>query len=163
GLSRDDAALARGMVLGEDGAIRDDMRDDFRRSGLAHLLAASGQNVALLFALALPLLMLARAGPRARVVALLALAVLYVPLAGGAATVATAPVMAHEFGRVSLAALPANVVALPAVAPVMWIGMGQAAAAQLTALGGAPGALALAVCRIAGGLDEFCLHWVAGV
>src|SRR5205085_8230064 len=83
GLSRDDAALARGMVLGEDGAIRDDTRDDFRRSGLAHLLAASGQNVALLFALALPLLMLARAGPRARVAALLALAGLYVPLAGG--------------------------------------------------------------------------------
>ena len=38
--------------------------------GLAHLLAVSGQNVMLLAALALPVLMLAGAGPRARLAAL---------------------------------------------------------------------------------------------
>ena len=48
-----------------------------------------------------------------------------------AATVATAPLMAFHFGQVSLAALPANLAALPAVAPVMWIGMLSAAAAQV--------------------------------
>ena len=36
--------------------------------------------------------------------------------------------MAHHFGAVSVVALPANLVALPAVAPVMWIGMLAAAA-----------------------------------
>ena len=247
GLPPDRAALARGMVLGEDGQIPDDVRDDFRRSGLAHLLAASGQNVALMFALALPLLMFGGAGQRTRIAVLLALALLYVPLAGGgasvlragvmavaalvalatgrpasasyalllaavvtlginprasgdpgwrlsfaavaglllleprvrrlvkklprqlatplaasvAATVATAPVMAHDFGRISLAALPANVVALPAVAPVMWIGMIQAALAQATALGGTSANAALALCRTAATLNALPLRWVA--
>ena len=50
------------------------------------------------------------------------------PLAEGiavtvAATVATAPLMAHHFGTVSVAGLPANVLALPLVAPIMWLGM----------------------------------------
>jgi competence protein ComEC len=40
-----------------------------------------------------------------------------------AATVATAPLMAHHFDQFSPAALPANVLALPAVAPAMWLGM----------------------------------------
>ena len=40
-----------------------------------------------------------------------------------AATLATAPLVAHHFGTVSLAALPANLLALPAVAPAMWLGM----------------------------------------
>ena len=40
-----------------------------------------------------------------------------------AATLATAPLMAHHFEAVSVAALPANLLALPAVAPAMWLGM----------------------------------------
>ena len=40
-----------------------------------------------------------------------------------AATVATAPLMALHFQQVSLASLPANLAAAPAVAPVMWLGM----------------------------------------
>ena len=42
------AALLRGFVLGQDDRIPEDVRDDFRRSGLAHVLAVSGQNVMLL-------------------------------------------------------------------------------------------------------------------
>jgi competence protein ComEC len=61
------------------------------------------------------------------------------------ATVATAPLMAHHFGAISLTSVPANLVALPAEAPVMWLGMLSAALGQLswapaepvTALGGA--------------------------
>ena len=49
------AALARGMVLGEDEALDEQMRDDFRASGLAHLVAASGANVALLAAMVIAL------------------------------------------------------------------------------------------------------------
>ena len=47
-----------------------------------------------------------------------------------AATVATAPLMALHFQQVSLASLPANLVAAPAVAPIMWLGMVAIAAAQ---------------------------------
>src|SRR5919197_5762188 len=59
------------------------------------------------------------------------------PLAAGAAltiaaTVATAPLMSLHFGRVSIISLAANVAALPAIAPVMWIGMLASAGAQLT-------------------------------
>ena len=42
--------------------------------------------------------------------------------------------MAHHFEAVSIVSLPANLVALPAVAPVMWLGMAAAAAGQLPAL-----------------------------
>ncbi len=39
-------ALVLGVVLGEDEGLPTGVRDDFRASGLAHLLAVSGQNVA---------------------------------------------------------------------------------------------------------------------
>jgi competence protein ComEC len=219
----DQAALARGFVLGQDDRIDPATREDFRRSGLAHLLAVSGQNVMLLCLLAWPFMALAGLPLRARLLALLALIAVYVPvagagpsiqraavmggaglvatlasrpgsrslalllaavltlalnplaagdvgwqlsfaavvgillwcgrlaslLAGGAdrgspsraladgiaitvsATVATAPLMAHHFDSVSVAALPANLLALPAVAPAMWLGMLSAGLAQL--------------------------------
>ena len=48
-----------------------------------------------------------------------------------AATLGTAPLMALHFEQVSLAALPANLLAAPAIAPVMWLGVLAAAAAQV--------------------------------
>jgi competence protein ComEC len=47
-----------------------------------------------------------------------------------AATVGTAPLMALYFEQISPASLPANLIAAPAIAPVMWLGMLAAAAAQ---------------------------------
>src|SRR5215211_5996631 len=44
-----------------------------------------------------------------------------------AATLATAPLVAYHFGSVPLAGLVANLLALPAVAPAMWLGMVKAA------------------------------------
>ena len=41
-------ALVLGVVLGEDEGLPEPVREDFRASGLAHLLAVSGQNVAFL-------------------------------------------------------------------------------------------------------------------
>jgi competence protein ComEC len=219
GLDPPEAALARGMVLGQDDRLTRAARDDFQRSGLAHILAASGQNVMLLAALALPLLASAGVGLRARLAAVLVLVAIYVPLAGagpsiqragimgaaglvaaiagrrasrwyalllaaavtlaldpraledagwqlsfaavvailalatplrerltargvppglaealaltGAATLGTAPLLAHHFDRVSLISLPANLAATPAIAPAMWLGMLSAAAAQV--------------------------------
>ena len=63
GLPPPEAALARGMVLGQDEAIDETTRQDWRDSGLSHLLAVSGQNVMLLVALAMPLLALCRRRP----------------------------------------------------------------------------------------------------
>jgi competence protein ComEC len=225
GLPPPEAALLRGMVLGQDERLSDGVRDDFQRSGLAHILAVSGQNVMLLATLVLALAALTRLALRARLVLVLALIAVYVPLAGGApsiqragvmgaagivatlagrpasrwyavglagaatlalnplaagepgwqlsfaavvallalgpplrgalarrlpgpvadaaaitvaATLGTAPLMAFHFGRVSLASLPANLLAAPAVAPAMWLGMLAAAAAQVAPALAAP-------------------------
>ena len=223
-----ESALLRGFVLGEDDRIEPRTVLDFQRSGLAHLLAVSGQNVLLLAMLANPILALLGVPLRARLVCLLALIAVYVPVAGAgpsiqragvmgaagvvaafagrpgarwhalalaaavtlavdpravadvgwqlsfaavigialwasalgeapvigalhargraaaavadgaavtiAATVATAPLMAHHFEAFSIASVPANLLALPAVAPVMWLGMLAAALGQLPLL-----------------------------
>jgi competence protein ComEC len=47
GLRGQRRALVEGVVLGEDQGLSDDVRTSFRVSGLYHLLAVSGQNVAL--------------------------------------------------------------------------------------------------------------------
>jgi len=46
GLSGERRALVEGLVLGQDQAVSGDLRQSFRNSGLYHLLAVSGQNVA---------------------------------------------------------------------------------------------------------------------
>src|SRR4029079_4898453 len=74
-----------------------------------------------------------------------------------AATLATWPLLAHEFGAVSIAALPANLVAFPAVAPIMWIGMGEAALEQLA------GPLAHAFEAVAAPVSAVAWRWVAAV
>src|SRR3954470_6432216 len=56
GMPEREAALARGFVLGEDEGVDVETEESFRRAGLSHLLAVSGQNVALLALLAMPLL-----------------------------------------------------------------------------------------------------------
>ena len=98
------AALLRGMVLGQDERIGEGVREDFRASGLAHLLAVSGQNVMLLAALALPFLVLAGAGLRARLAVLAGLIALYIPLAGAGPSLQRAGVM----GLAGIAAMAAS-------------------------------------------------------
>jgi competence protein ComEC len=46
GLTGERRAVLAGLVLGEEEGLSDELRDDFRASGLYHLLAVSGQNVA---------------------------------------------------------------------------------------------------------------------
>lgn len=256
GTPEPEAALLRGFLLGEDDRIDPAAVDDFKRAGLAHLLAVSGDCVMLLALLGAWLLGIVGTPLRARLVALLALIAVYVPVAGAgpsiqraglmgaagviaalagrprwrwyallgaatltlllnprsvtdpswqlsfaavagillfaapirdlilgssaarqgaeppsaarralaegagvtiAATLSTAPLFAHHFGAVSLASLPANLLALPAVAPMMWLGMLAAIAGQVP---GAPvepftalaGLLAAYVAQVAGWL-----------
>jgi competence protein ComEC len=241
GLAPPEAALMRGMVLGEDERLSDEVRTDFQRSGLAHILAVSGQNVMLLATLVLALGALTGISLRARLLLALVLVALYVPLTGAgpsiqragvmgaaglaaalagraasrwyalglaaavtlalnpltagepgwqlsfaavvallalgpglravlarrmpaaladaaaitiAATLGTAPLMALHFEQVSLVSLPANLVAAPAVAPIMWLGMLAAALAQ------AAPALAVPLDALAAPLLAF-VGWVA--
>jgi competence protein ComEC len=241
GLAPSEAALLRGMVLGQDEELPDDVRSDFKRSGLAHVLAVSGQNVMLLATLVLGAGALLGVRLRSRLVVALALVALYVPLTGAgpsiqragvmgaaglvaalagrpthrwyalglaaavtlilnplaagepgwqlsfaavgallaiapplrealarhtpgpvadvaamtiAATLGTAPLMAMHFGTVSLAALPANLLAAAAIAPVMWLGMLAVVVAQI-----APG-LAAPLNALNAPLLQF-VEWVA--
>jgi competence protein ComEC len=223
GMPSREAELARGFVLGADEGIDAGTVEDFRRSGLSHLLAVSGQNVALLGLLALPLLAALGMPLRIRLLWILAAIVVYVPLAGAgpsivragvmgalsllatlagrrasrlyglavaavvtlaldpyvgadvgwqlsfaavlgiltlaaslratvsswigsggwrgalvegvaitvAATLSTAPLIAFHFGEVSTTSLVANLLALPAVAPAMWLGMLVAVGGQV--------------------------------
>jgi competence protein ComEC len=50
GLHGERAAVLEGVVLGDDSGLSDALRQRFRASGLYHLLAVSGQNVALIAA-----------------------------------------------------------------------------------------------------------------
>jgi competence protein ComEC len=73
-----------------------------------------------------------------------------------AATLSTAPLIAAHFETVSLTTLPANLVAAPAVAPAMWLGMGSAALGQIP---GAP----VAPLTWLGGLCAGFIAWAAHV
>jgi competence protein ComEC len=70
-----------------------------------------------------------------------------------AATLATAPLIAYVFEEISLTSLAANVLALPAVAPAMWLGMVSAALAQIPGVPLAP----------LNGLDALLLAYIAQV
>ena len=48
GLTGERRALLAGVVLGEDEGLSEELRDNFKASGLYHLLAVSGQNVVVL-------------------------------------------------------------------------------------------------------------------
>jgi competence protein ComEC len=48
GLSGERHAVLAGIVLGEDEGLTGELRDDFKASGLYHLLAVSGQNITFL-------------------------------------------------------------------------------------------------------------------
>jgi competence protein ComEC len=101
------AALLRGMALGDDAALPDQVRDDFRASGLSHLVAASGQNVMLLAALVLALCAFTALGLHARLGLVLAMIAIYVPLAGAGPSIQRAGIMGAAAVVAVLASRPA--------------------------------------------------------
>ena len=68
GQSADVRGLLPGLVLGDVSRMDPTLTDDFRTAGLTHLVAVSGANVAILFAVVLALTRLVRVPPRAAMV-----------------------------------------------------------------------------------------------
>lgn len=93
GLPDREAALAAGFVLGQDGAIDSVTAENFKRAGLSHLLAASGQNVMLLVLLGTVPLIIAGVSLRRRVPLLIAMVLVYLPLTGVGPSIQRAAVM----------------------------------------------------------------------
>ncbi len=96
-------ALFTGFVIGDDRDQPPEILDDFRASGLAHLTAVSGQNVAFLLAVASPLLRRLRFGTRWAVtvglVAWFALLTRFEPSVLRASAMAVLAVTAFAVGR----------------------------------------------------------------
>lgn len=69
-LGDDERAIALGVAVGDDRALSDDTREEFRDAGLSHLTAVSGQNVAFVMAMVAP--MLRRRGRWARLAVVIA-------------------------------------------------------------------------------------------
>ena len=121
GLAEPEAALVLGMVLGQDDRLEEDVRDAFERSGLAHVLAVSGQNVMLLATLVLGIGAIFGLGLRARLILALALVALYVPLTGAGPSIQRAGVMGAAGLVAALAGRPAH----------RWYALGLAAVVTL--------------------------------
>jgi competence protein ComEC len=92
-LHGDQAALLEGVALGDDSRLSNESKLAFRRASLTHVTAASGQNVALMLALLLPILAMLGLGFRTRLVLAAVAIVGYVPLAGGQPPIQRAAVM----------------------------------------------------------------------
>ncbi|HVY78096.1 MAG TPA: ComEC/Rec2 family competence protein [Solirubrobacterales bacterium] len=131
GMPAREAALARGFVLGEDDRIDEATVEDFRRAGLSHLLAVSGQNVALLALLAMPLLAALGMPLRTRLVWILAAIAVYVPLAGGGPSIVRAGVMGALSLLATLAGRRASRLYALAVAAVVTVAIDPGIAADV--------------------------------
>jgi competence protein ComEC len=99
----DDQALFTGLVIGDDTRQSNSMIDAFRNSGLAHLIAVSGQNVSFVLAALSPLL--SRLSNRSRIFATLGVLVWFVlitrvePSVVRAATMAGLAFLSVALGR----------------------------------------------------------------
>ena len=106
GIGSGEAALARGFVLGQDQAIEEEVVEDFRASGLAHLLAVSGQNILLLSILATPLLAALGLPLGVRLAVIVGLIALYVPVTGAGPSIQRAGIMGVAAIAATAAARP---------------------------------------------------------
>jgi competence protein ComEC len=129
-LPEPEASLAAGLAFGRDANLPDDLAQDFRDTGLAHLTAVSGSNVTivagLVFYLVTPLLGRRRAIPVAAAALLL-----YVVAAGLDWSVLRAGVMAGVFlGGIAIGRPQASLAAL-GLAAIVLTGIEPSAAADV--------------------------------
>jgi competence protein ComEC len=105
GLHPQEAAVVRGMVLGDRSLIPEELEEAFQRSGITHVLAISGQHVAVLAAVIYFSLRTFAVPATTRILTTLALIWLYILIAGAppsairAGVVATLVLAAGLLGR----------------------------------------------------------------
>jgi competence protein ComEC len=96
------AAFLEALLLGERQAISQEDEETLKRSGVYHILALSGFNVALVAAAAGGVLLLLPLSPRARRPAVLAVVILYAAIARPSGSIARAVLMALLCGAGTL-------------------------------------------------------------
>jgi len=106
--------VLQGMVLGDDEGVTEQIVDDFRRSGLLHIMAVSGENVVLLCAMWSFALMLFGVPRLARTLVLLPIVATYVLLTGASPSIVRA-------GIAGVAGLLAILVSRPADGWLVWL------------------------------------------
>jgi competence protein ComEC len=99
-------ALVAGFLLGDTRGIPEPVIDDYRNSGLSHLLAVSGENVAFVMALAAPVLRRLRLG--ARTASALGIVVLFAAMTRFEPSVLRASAMAAIVLLATLGGRPAS-------------------------------------------------------
>jgi competence protein ComEC len=117
-LPEPDAALARGILLGQRSSIPRNLTDDFNRSGTSHLIAISGSNVALVAGLALAGFTWLLGRRRAVIAAMLFIAA-FVLLVGASPSVLRAGVMAVFMLGAVLAGRPGSPITAVAFAAAL--------------------------------------------
>ena len=171
GLAGERRGVVEGVVLGEDQGLSDTLKQRFRASGLYHLLAVSGSNVALVAAGILGLAWLAGVSRPAAEIAALAGIGAYVLAVGLQPSVIRAGVaaalgsLAWLTGRerdrwhallvaaaVLLAWNPANAAAAPAVAPMLGLALVSALVAPV----------ALPPAALLAQVEGWCAAYLAG-
>ena len=106
-LPEPEAALARGMLLGERAGIPDAVMDDLNRSGVSHLVVISGYNVMLVAGFVVSLFAWLVGRKQATLIAM-AVVVAYALVVGGSAPVLRATLMGEVMLGATLAGRPGS-------------------------------------------------------
>ncbi len=106
-LPEPESALARGILLGQRAAIPQEVMDDLNRAGISHLVAISGQNVAIVAAVLVASLTWWIGRQPATAVAML-LMLLYALFVGASPSVLRAALMANVMLGATLAGRPGS-------------------------------------------------------
>lgn len=155
-LPSDEAALVRGMVLGDTRGMGETTQDIMRRAGISHLVAVSGANIALVLAAVLGPLLLIGVRRRPRLLVAGAVVAGYVWLVGDEPSVQRAATMAVPLLAARFAGVRASPIAALALTVALWSVLDPVTAASvgflLSAL--ATAAIVLAAPPLATALQE---------
>lgn len=94
GLTREEAGLLAGLAVGDSSEMPTDVTDDFRTTGLAHLVVTSGFHTNLVLGSVMLVAFACRAGPRAQFVVAVVTLLAFVILVGPQPSVLRAAVLA---------------------------------------------------------------------
>lgn len=87
------APLAQAMVLGEKDQLEDNIREDFSKIGIAHVLAISGLHITIIGGMILALIRKTSLGPKGQWVVMALIFMAYTLLVGGTASVMRASIL----------------------------------------------------------------------